>query len=271
MKKLITLLLIFILCFSLCACGEKNDTVKILKSKTTTLYPENSFEVFKVKREYNTRGNLISEKSYSKFGDAEFVEKGADYYTYDDEGRISLIECSDGSIFNFEQKFEDGYYICSAVLNGVKYEYTYQNSILIKREEQDINIGHLSRIFYNDKGCIIKQETSTSSFVVESICNDNGDIVETISYDLKGNLTEKVSFTYEANFPVSKIQESKDNTIEIYYSTERIDDSVYKSTQLGEEGNYILYEFDEKDNLISTASYLHNKISEKTEYEWVNK
>ena len=38
-----------------------------------------------------------------------------------------------------------------------------------------------------------------------------------------------------------------------------------------ERANKTFNEFDEKDNLISTASYLYDKISEKTEYEWVNK
>lgn len=272
MKKISVLSLTIVLCFSLCACSSlKSDKERYVKNRIVTSIPsEIGFDPVRIIYEFTANGLLISEKGFVKrIGNSDYTEEYNTYYRYNNDGKINYIEYSDGNIIKFNEKYEDDYCICSASSYDTEFKYTYKNNILVKKENID-NVSVL-RSYYDNEGNLIKSETSTSSGCVESMYDSNGNNIETTVYDSTGKITEKFNYVYNENFLVQVIQENIDSKTELHYSVEKIDKNSYKSIQLENNGNYILYVFDDYGNLIENSSYSNGELINKTEYEWVNK
>ena len=279
MKK-ISILLVMLLCFSLCSCSsnnnnfseskntdvDKNNTISAnddvewyIKKKEFTQYDSTLECMVKTLYEYDSKARLIHEEMLKETSSG-FETYSDKIYKYDDENKISSIgltfEGKSHSV-TFDKHYIDGYCVCSGeVPNEGTISYYYKNDILFKTEAYTTDTEILYRNYFDEKGNTVKVEYPNSYFI-EYEYDDDNNLTKYLWRASNGKSFSDTTYIYDGNYIIKEINESEYGVSETEYNIEKIDNNTYKRTvkDNDNQANYNLYVFDDYGNIIRNSTY----------------
>ena len=240
--------------------------------------------------------NIIKEYEYTKGVTLPIKitnHKTNTIQTYDNNG--NLLELLENNLKQTYEYNKDGQIIKYTNNNNIQTLYEYdEHKRLIKQINPNNQIILFKYDLLNNLVKVIDQEQRVTSYVYDKLnyltktINGNG-YITTYTYDNNNLLTHisdanKNTTTYTYNKHNNIIKESNNlgtkdisyannnliNTISFNLNTQtqitRDDKNNIIKTSIGDE--YILYEYDKKDNLISAKRYTNNKLACVLQYEY---
>lgn len=239
MKKVLSLLLVFALCFSLWACG--NDA-------TSQTENENKEKIWV----------MTSDKDYNEDGDIfSSIE-----YMYNDDGELYSKESTIKNIGN-----------CSKFT--YEYDFDQQNNLTEVRVLVD---GVVKDVFtFNSDGCITEFSSyyeggKKSDYKVYEY-DENGKLLSSVDYNNSGDMEKKILYKYRKDGTCEKFSCYEEGDV-LLYITECDETGWPCFTQYYNEiaPSYdYKFEYDEQGNVIEKIRYFSNSTQEQSHHKYTYK